>query len=278
MTSPNLTLSELNIFPIKSAQGISVSQMALEKRGLRYDRRWMVVDAQGNFLTQRQFPQMTFLSVELRSSDLCLNAPGRSPLMIPLEPSSTQRTSVIVWSDTCQAVEMGSEAHAWISQFLGCPCKLVFMPEDSVRQVNPQYATPTDQTAFSDGFPLLLISEASLQDLNERLPYPVLMKRFRTNLVVRGGTPYQEDRWKRIRIGSIEMRVVKPCSRCTITTINLETGVLEKEPLATLATYRKQDGKVYFGQNLIHSNEGLLKAGDAIEILEIGSPLHPYSP
>ena len=175
--------------------------------------------------------------------------------------------NVTIWNDQCSAIDCGDEAAKWISQFLDTPSRIVFFPDTEVRQVDPDYANLGDKTAFSDGFPLLLISQASLDDLNSRLQQPVTMTQFRPNIVISGCEAFAEDKWKKIKIGDIEYRIVKPCSRCIIPSINIETAKPAAEPLKTLASYRKQGNKVYFGQNIIAENEGSIEIGMPVTII-----------
>jgi uncharacterized protein YcbX len=176
---------------------------------------------------------------------------------------------VEVWGDECKAIPASPAAHEWMSQYLGMDCRVVYMPEDSIRLVNPKYAiAPTDHVSFADGFPFLLISQASLDDLNQRLETPLPMNRFRPNFVVSGCTSFAEDTWKRIRIGTMEFHLVKPCARCIVTTVDQQTADRGQEPLRTLAQYRMQDGKILFGQNLVAVGVGQVSVGDAVEVLE----------
>ncbi len=269
-------ITELYTYPIKSTQGISLQTANVEPRGLQHDRRWMIVDENQRFLTQRQHPKMALISSEIEGTHLTLEAPGMPPLLIDL-PSRDVPITVQVWKDSCTALAMGEVAEAWCSEYLGLSCQLVYMPEDAIRPVDSRYQVhPTppgqesskDPVSFADGFPFLLISEGSLDDLNQRLDIPVPMNRFRPNLVVRGCDPYAEDQWKRIQVGSVIFHVVKPCARCVLTTIDQTTMATSKEPLQTLARYRKVDGKVMFGQNLIADQVGTIQVGDTVEILE----------
>lgn len=260
----SIHLSGIYIYPIKSAGGIALEDAQVSDRGLQYDRRWMLVDEQGKFLTQRQFPSMALIQVRLGESELVVEAPNQSSLSIPLDYESNHRLRVQVWNDICQAMPLDQHFSQWFSEFLHIPCQLVYMPEDSIRPINPNYADPGEPVSFADGFPFLLISEASLQDLNQRLKQPVPMNRFRPNLVVSGCEAFAEDSWRQIRIGSIPFRVVKPCSRCTITTVDQSQGIRGKEPLATLANYRLRHGKIFFGQNVIQEELGKLRIGDEI--------------
>jgi len=266
----SIQLSQIYIYPIKSAGGIALSKAQVSDRGLQYDRRWMLVDEQGKFLTQRQFPQMALIQVQLGEDALVVEAPNQPSLSIPLNYKSDQRLPVQVWNDICEAIPLTQEISCWFSEFLHIPCQLVYMPEDSIRPIDPNYANPSESVSFADGFPFLLISEASLQDLNQRLEQPVPMNRFRPNLVISGCEAFAEDSWRQIRIGSLPFRVVKPCSRCTITTVNQSQGIRGKEPLATLANYRLRNGKIYFGQNVIQEQLGTLRVGDEVEIKGFG--------
>ncbi len=262
-----LTLSELNIYPVKSCRGIRVHQAVLVDRGLQYDRRWMIADASGRFLTQRECPRLALIEVGLEANHLVLHAAGMSEQRIPLELSGNTIRQVDIWKDTVGALGADSEANAWVSSFLGIPCQLVYMPDSTFRPVNPDYAVHEDQVSFADAFPLLLISMASLHDLNRRLEVPVPMNRFRPNIVISGCGPYEEDSWKRIQIGSALFHIVKPCSRCATVTVDQKTGIRGDEPLRTLSQYRNHDGKVHFGQNVIHGNKGIVRVGDTVALL-----------
>jgi len=265
---PKPTLQGVYRYPVKSLRGAGLEQAILDARGIAFDRHWMLVDPDGQFLSQRKLPQMTLVQTLMQSDRLSLQAPEMPDLTLHPEQAGDEQLNVKVWSDECLARSAGKDADRWLSEFLNIDCRLVYMPDDQLRQVDLDYASQGDQTSFSDGFPLLLISEASLQDLNGRLPEPLPMERFRPNLVVNGCEPYAEDQWKRIRIGEIEFRVVKPCSRCAITTVNPDTAESGAEPLKTLSGYRRQGKRVYFGQNIIHEGTGQLSLGMELEILE----------
>ena len=261
-------LSQLNIYPLKSARGISLENAVPETRGLVHDRRWMVVDDSGQFMSQRTFPEMALINTKLSEQTLNLNAPGMSELCLPLFPTAGKSQEVEIWGDRCESWTANPHAEKWISDYLGKSCRIVFMPDHSNRPVDPDFSVGENQVSFSDGFPLLLISEASLNDLNNRLPESVTMNRFRPNLVVKNTEPFEEDTWKIIRIGECELQVVKPCSRCILTTVDPEKGEFSgKEPLRTLATYRKENGSVMFGQNLIATKMGKLEVGMTVEII-----------
>ncbi|MFL5546924.1 MAG: MOSC domain-containing protein, partial [Gemmatimonadales bacterium] len=172
----------------------------------------------------------------------------------------------------CEATWTGEPAARWFSEFLGIPCSMVHMPAESLRPTNPAYDPSGSRVSFADAYPLLLISEESLADLNGRLAQPLPMNRFRPNLTVSGGGPFAEDRWSRVEIGSVVLNLVKPCDRCVITTTDQTTTERGVEPLRTLATYRKVDGKVYFGQNAVHEAPGRLRVGDAVSVSDADRP------
>ena len=262
-----LSLAGLYRYPVKSLAGQVQQAMSVGPRGPELDRHWKLVDAQGRFLTQRQLPRMALISTRFVDGGvLRLQAPGMPDLAVGA--SEGDRLDVHVWQDSLTAVRVGDVADRWLSDFLGVHCHLVELPEDVRRPVDPGFAMPDDQVGLADGFPFLLISQASLDDLNDRLQTPLSMLRFRPNLVVSGCRPHAEDDWQRIRIGDIGFRVVKPCSRCIIPTIDPDTGERGREPMQTLLTYRRRDNKVYFGQNLIHDGVGRLQLGMPVEVLE----------
>ncbi|MBE9177679.1 MOSC domain-containing protein [Oculatella sp. LEGE 06141] len=265
-----MVLSELNLYPIKSAAGISLSSGVVGARGFAGDRRWMLVDQTHTFMTQRRVSQMALITVQLDADRLVVAAPGMEPLAVAVPDASGDRIQVKVWRDICNAIPADESINQWFSQFLKQPCQLVYMPEDSIRLVDPTFAIDPsqDQVGFADASPFLLISEASLQDLNRRLDTPLPMNRFRPNLVVAGCEPYAEDSWRQIRIGSLLFHVVKPCSRCIITTIDQQTAIKGKEPLLTLSRYRMRNGEIFFGQNLLPGGAGTLNLGDPVEVLE----------
>lgn len=185
-------------------------------------------------------------------------------LLVPLDIRSQESLRVQVWDDSLNAVSVGEEAASWLSEMLGRPCKLVYMPDEATRFANPRYAPQNTPVSFSDAFPLLLISQGSLDDLNSRLAEPIPMNRFRPNLVVEGCSAYEEDTWQSLSIGSVALRAAKPCSRCTVPTVDQNTGERGSEPIRTLGTYRTRNGKVLFGQNLVHESRGILRVGDAV--------------
>ena len=264
MTRP--VLGGVYVYPIKSCGGISQQGADLGATGLLHDRRWMLVDEAGKFMSQRRHPRMALISPRINRDRLFVGAPGMPDLEVPLEGEPEGRIDVEVWDDAQRGAPVGGYADRWFGRFLGARCRLVRKPDDDVRPVDSAYARRGDQTSFADGFPVLLISEASLEDLNRRLESPISMNRFRPNLVVRGCGPYAEDGWREVRIGAATFRVAEACSRCAITTVDQESGERGKEPLKTLATYRKAGGEVWFGRNLIHTSPGTVSVGDPVEV------------
>ncbi len=264
-----ITLSALTIYPCKSLQGIPLDRVLLEARGLKDDRRWMVVDADGHFITQRQQPKMALLAVNLSEQGLQILTNKGGSVFVPRGGGVSRR--VKVWSDWVAAESCGVEADEWLSDVLGLPCRLVYMPDDVLRPVDPRYAQEQDQVSFADGFPLLLLSEASLAALNEKLEKPVTMSHFRPNLVVKGCEAFAEDQWRRLKIGESELEVVKPCSRCVITTIDPITAKKDpqQQPLRSLLTFRKRGKEVYFGQNMIARKHGELQLEQQVNVLEM---------
>ncbi len=261
-----LQISQLYIYPIKSLGGISVQQAAVTDRGLEYDRRWMLVDDKGVFLTQRILPAMALLQVEMAGPALKVypkNDKGNS-ILIPLEAESGDEMEVIVWDDTCSSLLVSKDADKWFSEMLGLSCHLVYMPDSSLRLVDKGYAHNGEVTSFSDGFPTLIIGQASLDDLNQRLSMQIPIDRFRPNIVFKGGRPFEEDEMHSFTINGIQFAGVKPCARCVITTINQSTGEKGKEPLQALSGYRQVNNKVLFGMNLLHEGEDIIHVGDVI--------------
>ncbi|ALI97996.1 MOSC domain-containing protein [Rufibacter tibetensis] len=268
-----LVLSEIYIYPIKSLGGISLTSAQVEERGLQYDRRWMLIDDSGIFLTQRKLAEMALLQVALTPEGLLVTHKTKelTPLLVPYETNSTRSTLVTVWDDICFAFIVSPEANAWFSDVLGISCRLVYMPENSIRLIDPNYAKHNEKVSFSDGFPYLIIGQESLNDLNTRLEEQVPMNRFRPNFVFTGGQPYAEEKWKTFKIGNVLFYGAKPCGRCNVTTIDQSTGQAGSEPLQTLSSYQKKGNKVIFGMNLIGLSTGTVSVGDTITIMEAGS-------
>lgn len=264
-------LSALYRYPIKSCKGHALQEATTDARGIVGDRRMMVVDDHGEFITQRELPRLALIAPQPRDDGMMvLSAPDMPDLAF--RPSGAEgagvRVRVRVWHDVCDAVDQGDDVAAWLRDFLAVPVRLVHIADDFARKVDVRYArNPYDQTGFADGFPFLLISQASLDDLNARLDAPVPMNRFRPNIVVSRCDAFAEDAWRELCIGDLRFSVVKPCARCVIPTIDQDTAVAGHEPIRTLATYRRAGQKVMFGQNLIAHGTGTLRVGDAVRVV-----------
>lgn len=262
-------VTALNFYPVKGCKGISLREATVMETGLLHDRHWMVVNPQGRFVTQRELPRMALIGTALESDRLMLNAPDQPALNVPLS-SLGERLPVIVWRDNCYGLDQGNAAADWLSAFLGQPLRLVRFDDSARRRSDPQYTGEHDtHTEFSDGFAVLVISEASLADLNGRLETPVPMNRFRPNVVVAGVDAYDEDHLLSLSNGVVELRIVKACTRCPVTTTDQNTAVVGSEPLRTLQTYRVHPvmGSATFGQNaiVVSGAGGQLRVGDTLD-------------
>jgi uncharacterized protein len=288
-----MRLASVHVYPIKSCAGLTLDHAKVTAHGLQYDRRWMVIDAQGCFVTGRQHGRMALIRVEPDGDALRLDAPGMPSLHVPTPADAAPRAMVTVWKDYVDATYVGTEADAWLSAYLGQPVRLVYFDAKSRRAVNAKYARSDDEVAFADGYPLLAISQSALDALNARIrdksaaaseheaasessaaapPFsiePLSMARFRPNLVIAGAEPHAEDAWRSVRIGEVLFDAVKPCTRCVFTTVDPDTGERhpEGEPLNTLKDYRRTPAGIIFGMNLIPRGRGVLRLGDAIEVI-----------
>ncbi len=265
-----LQVSQLNIYPIKSLGGTSVPSATLTDRGFEYDRRWMLVDNNNRFLSQREIAGMALLQVDILPDDLKVNHKQHPSeyIKIPLTPAVDERITVDIWGINCEAQLVGPVTDKWFSEILKVPCRLVYMAEETIVKVEEPYAINNDLTSFSDGYPILMIGEASLQDLNDKMEHPLPMNRFRPNVVFTGGEAFLEDKMEKFTINGCTFFGVKQSARCVVTTIDQHTTEKGKEPLKTLSAYRRKEAKVYFGQNVIASGRGEINVGDRITILQ----------
>lgn len=265
-----IKLSDLYIYPIKSLGGIRVDQSMVLKPGLEHDRRWMLVDSEGNFLSQRTIPKMALLSVEWNMGEFLikdkLNPKDCIPL--PLNPQTADIKKVRIWDDVVEAISVDPFISDWVAKKLQVSCELVYMPPTSTRLIDEKYTFADESVSFADAMPYLLISQASLDDLNSRLAFPIPMDRFRPNLVITETEPFEEDSWDIIKIGSVRFKLTKPCARCIMVTIEQDSAKTGKEPLATLSTFRKVGNKIHFGQNMIPLDEGLIRQNQPVEIIK----------
>nr|WP_319552824.1 hybrid-cluster NAD(P)-dependent oxidoreductase [uncultured Vibrio sp.] len=265
------TLSQINVFPVKSVGGVALSSAWVEKQGLSFDRRFMLAKADGSMITARKYPQMVTVKSAILADGVVFSALGMEPLKIRYQDFKMQETSATVWNDTFTAYTTTDEADDWFTSVLGQRVELLFCGEQSNR-VRDKFG---HNVSFADGYPVLVISQASLDELNKRSSEQHSMDQFRTNLVVADTTPFEEDSWKRIRIGEVEFESLKPCERCILTTVNTQRGTFResKEPLKTLQQFRANErGGVFFGQNLVARNEGIIRQGDKVEVLEYKEP------
>jgi uncharacterized protein YcbX len=275
-------LSAISIYPIKGCRGISLEAAHVQARGFEHDRRFMIVDEAGRFVTQREQARLALVKTAIDGERLRIHADGFGECVVPLDGSDGPRRPATVWQSLVEVPSAGAEAAAFFTRFLGFPASLVFMPRDVVRPVGEKYGRPGEVVSFADAFPFLLATEASLADLNARLPAgsgPLPMDRFRPNLVVEGSEPFEEDRWESLVIGGLRFRNAKPCDRCVVTTIDQRTAEKGAEPLRTLSSFRgvfeerttldgrtSQQKKVLFGVNLIPADEGSLRVGDDVRV------------
>jgi uncharacterized protein len=248
-----LTLTHINIYPVKSLDGYSPTSAIVERRGLQYDRRWLITDMDGMFMTQRTNAKMALLRATIEDNTLIIKEKQneQNSIKIPLNTEGGEKSDVVVWDDTMSATPISEAANAWLSDFLQKKCQLVYMPDTTKRQVEAKYNRGEDIVSFADGYPFLMIGEASMADLNSRMDTPLSIRRFRANFIFSGGTPFQEDTFAHFHIGDVPFEGVKPCARCVLTTRDPDTGIKGKEPLATLTSYRQQGTKILFGQNVI---------------------------
>lgn len=267
-----MVLEYLYTYPIKSTRRISHIRVKVSPWGLDGDRRWMIVDENAKFLTQRELPKMALIqAVPLGEGLLLLSAAGRKQIFVDVPDEHVSTLEVSIWRDTVPAQVASDRASAWLTTFLGRSVRLVYMSDPTVRPLDPAYSKPESMVSFADGYPILCTTSASLSELNKKLPETIPMGRFRPNVVVSGDRPFGEDTWKRLQIGCVNFLVVKPCTRCVITTVDQNTASQGKEPLRTLSRFRKRNGKVYFGENLIPENTGIIHRGDTVKVLEFES-------
>lgn len=270
------TLSNIFIYPIKGCAGISLESAEVLDRGLQYDRRWMLVDDSGQFISQRSHPQLALFETAIIDEWLFVSYEDDTH-QVPLKDVGEDHRQVVVWDDTLKAYIANAEDSKWFSDRLGMTVTLVSMHKDSHRPVDPRFSvSQKEEVSFADGYPFLILGHASMNLLNEKVTgEALLIDRFRPNLVFEGGTPHVEDTWRSFSVGEVAFHGVKPCARCQVTTINQQTGAQGKEPLLSLAKYRKLGNKVLFGQNCLLETGGTIKVGDQIVVATQGEPPLP---
>lgn len=268
MPDPTYRVAALFRYPLKSAAGVGCRELELDRFGVRGDRRWMMVDGAGAPVTQREAPRLARLRATSSPEGLRLEwGDDDAPTSVQRPAPDAPRLAVTIWRDTVHLPLADEAANDWLSARLGRDARLAWMPADVERPVNPRYATPDDRTSLTDGYPLHIVGSGSMADLNARLEHPIGVERFRPNIYVEGPPAFDEDFWGEVRIGQCTLRVVKPCPRCAVTTVDPATGERGSEPLRTLSAYRKREGGVMFGQNALHDGTGTLRIGDPVDVL-----------
>jgi len=260
-------VSKLTVYPLKSAQGINLDQINYQQRGPQFDREWMVINSKNRFLSQREFPLMCLIKTQITNKELILTAPEKEPLIIDFNNRHFKDQTVEVWKDQVDALDCGAEAANWISSYLDTRCRLVTMPGDTQRLVDNNYANNKETVSFADGFPSLILSQASLDDFNTKLDQPITMAHFRPNIVIDDCSAYAEDSWQAIKINDITFSLVKPCSRCIIPAIEPDTGKKRMDVVKALSAHRRRGNATYFGQNALHDSLGEIHVGDKVELI-----------
>jgi uncharacterized protein len=264
-----MRISALYYYPVKSCGGVAATSTETDLRGMKHDRRWLIIGEDGVARTQRQIPRLALIQpLVMDNGDLELSVSGYDRLLAPVLHDGEKRKAK-VWSDNCRTIDQGDEAAEWLSTFIGENLRLVRMADDFTRRIDGRYArSKNDQVSFADGYPFLIIGQPSLDELNSRLDTPLPMNRFRPNIVVSNCEPFAEDDWKTVSVSNMLLDIVKPCARCEMTTIEQTTAERGKEPLRTLATYRNDRGRILFGQNMIPRSTGQITVGDTLTVLE----------
>jgi uncharacterized protein len=269
-----ITIESLTIYPVKSMKGVSLESSDVDLIGLKGDRRWLVVDGDGKFQTIREHIDLAQIGAEYHPNGLLLKHPKHGTCMVPTPDKSAASCTVKVWRTEAKALPTSSEASAFLSGIFGRPLALLYLDDVLSRNVNPKFSTPNDHVSFADGYPILLTSDASRVDLEQRVGIDLNIKRFRANIVITGAEAWAEVNWKFIEIGAVRFRIARPCGRCIVTTLDPDTGAQNEnnEPLATLSKFhRAADGEIIFGQNLIPDGTGHIAVGDEVTVLEAGS-------
>lgn len=265
----SISIHSLYIYPIKSCQGIQFDSLELVETGFKYDRHWMVVDKQGQFLSQRKHPEMATIKTALSETSLLVSTSKMDEqLEIPLHNDNDYQLQVNIWKDQCRAQIVSTQASQWFSQFLEIPCDLVYLPENEHRLVDPVYAKNKQRVGFADGFPLLIVSRSIEDTLSEKLGERIRIDRFRANIILAGCEAHAEDQWSEFTVNGIDILLAKPCSRCIIPSINQQSAEKHDSLLRTLAGYRRFDGKIYIGQNGLHQSTGIIKTNQQVFIKE----------
>jgi hypothetical protein len=269
-------VASIHVYPMKACRAVNVDQAQVEPWGLAGDRRWLLVDPAGRFISQREEQTLALVTVGYADScgTIAVSAAGHPARFVtpPSQAGGAEMMDVTIWGEPVLAAAAGAQADAWFSGYLGHPVRLVYLDDPTRRPVDPEYGAAGDVVSFADGYPLLLTNASSLDALGDWLvesgDEPVPMTRFRPSVVVAGPDPWAEDAWRRVRIGPVSFRVAKPCGRCVVTTIDQDTAERGREPLMMLGRRRRFGQELVFGQNLIPDTPGRITVGDPVEILE----------
>ncbi|MFP3978644.1 MOSC domain-containing protein [Marinobacter sp. KMM 10035] len=262
-----MKVHSLHVYPVKSLTGIEVSCFEMDDFGPKGDRRWMIVDEERRFVTQRELPELAKVSTSLHGGSVSIHVPGQGDFLLQ---QTDRELRVLVWRDWVKALEGGSAASEALSRYCGRSLRFVYMPDSSFRRVDAGHVSEYRRVGFADGFPFLITNLASLSELNGRLEAPVDMRRFRPNIVIEGMAPWQEDHWRKLLVGEQSFNVVKPSSRCVLTTVDPDTGLKDPglQPLRALSGYRRTPDGVIFGQNAIHESPGIIHVDDSVTVIE----------
>lgn len=261
-----LHVSELISYPLKSARGLSSNSLKLNSKGPNDDRRWMVVNRQHAFVTQRTSSKMCLIDIKRTDNGIQLSAPNTLPCDVA-QPFEGIEVDSSVWGSDVKGIDCGDRAAAWLSDFLSQACRLIFMPDTFIRPVDTRFASKQEQVAFADGFPLLIATQASLNDFNNKLGYAVSMERFRPNIVISGNAPWAEDDWKTLIIGDVEFTLAKPCARCIMPSINPKSGEKEMAVIKAMQEHRRIGTETFFGQNAVYDRLGTIHIGDEVLVI-----------
>lgn len=267
----NLVVSGIYIYPIKSLGGVSLTESILEEKGLQYDRRWVLTDSKGMFITQRKYPLLSLLQVSISDDVITVfqkDNPGQK-ISFNTNQQTGDEIEVSIWDDITKGIEVDRTISNWFSDYMNMEVKLLKMPEQVRRNVDIKYASNNEIVSFADGYPCLIIGQSSLDELNKKLEKPIEMDRFRPNIVFTGGEPHAEDSFQDFEIDNVLFSAVKPCARCVLITIDQQHGTKSAEPLKTLSKYRTLNNKIMFGQNLIHRGSGTIKIGSEIQVKSV---------
>jgi uncharacterized protein len=261
-------ISEIYIYPIKALAGISLQSAVVTERGLQHDRRWVLVDESNYHITQREFAELALLDVAVVENGLIVKHRTKDfdELFISFAPQTADYQTIRVWNDEIETIRVSDDADKWFSDILGINCRLFYQPENSIRPVDARYAIQNDHVNLSDGYPILIAGQASIDDLSRRIGIETTIKRFRPNLVFTGGEAFEEDTWGEFKINDTVLHGVKNCARCPVPNIDPQTAEISKEVIKTLASYRTRNNKVLFGQNLLVRQTGVISVGDEVKI------------